>query len=213
MNLKLSKPLAFFDLETTGINVGKDKIVEICILKVQKDGSEECKTWRVNPGIPIPKESSDVHGITDDMVKDCPTFAELAVEIYNFLKDADLSGYNSNRFDLPLLAEEFLRADIDFDMKNRRSIDVQSVFFKMEPRTLTAAYRFYCNKELVNAHSAEADTVATPSNVTTTAQPSAFPPPPPASNHSEPPAVKKSKADMFDDLFEDEPGNKEEAPF
>ena len=152
MNLKLSKPLAFFDLETTGINVGKDKIVEICILKVQKDGSEECKTWRVNPGTPIPKESSDVHGITDDMVKDCPTFAELAVEIYNFIKDADLSGYNSNRF---------LRADIDFDMKNRRSIDVQTVFFKMEPRTLTAAYHFYCNKELLGAHGAEADTRAT----------------------------------------------------
>ena len=161
MNLTLSKPLAFFDLETTGINVGKDKIVEICILKVQKDASEECKTWRVNPGIPIPKESSDIHGITDDMVKDCPMFPELALEIYNFIKDADLSGYNSNRFDLPLLAEEFLRADIDFDMKNRRSIDVQSVFFKMEPRTLTAAYRFYCNKELVGAHGAEADTRAT----------------------------------------------------
>ena len=110
--------------------------------------------------MPIPKESSDVHGITDDMVKDCPTFAELAVEIHNFIKDADL-GYNFIRFDLPLIAEEFLRADIDFDMKNRRSIDVQSVFFKMEPRTLTAAYKFYCNKDLVGAHGAEADTRAT----------------------------------------------------
>ena len=129
--------------------------------KGSKDGSEECKTWRINPEMPIPKESSDVHGITDDMVKDCPTFAELAVEIHNFIKDADLSGYNSNRFDLPLIAEEFLRADIDFDMKNRRSIDVQSVFFKMEPRTLTAAYKFYCNKDLVGAHGAEADTRAT----------------------------------------------------
>ena len=161
MNLQLSRPLAFFDLETTGIQVGKDKIVEICVLKVQKDGTEECKTWRVNPGMPIPKQSSDVHGITDEMVKDCPVFPKVATEVYNFIKDADLSGYNSNRFDLPLLAEEFLRADINFEMKNRRSIDVQSVFFKMEPRTLTAAYRFYCNKELVGAHGAEADTRAT----------------------------------------------------
>ena len=161
MNLQLSRPLAFFDLETTGIQVGNDKIVEICILKVQNDGTEECKTWKVNPGMPIPKQSSDIHGITDDMVKDCPTFPELAVEIYSFIKDADLSGYNSNRFDLPLIAEEFLRADIDFDMKNRRSIDVQSVFFKMEPRTLTAAYKFYCNKDLLGAHGAEADTRAT----------------------------------------------------
>jgi len=161
MNLQLSRPLAFFDLETTGIQVGKDKIVEICILKVQNDGTEECKTWKVNPGMPIPKQSSDIHGITDEMVKDCPTFPELATEIYTFIKDADLSGYNSNRFDLPLIAEEFLRADIDFDMKNRRSIDVQTVFFKMEPRTLTAAYKFYCNKDLEGAHGAEADTRAT----------------------------------------------------
>lgn len=161
MNLNLSKPLAFFDLETTGIQVGKDKIVEICILKVQKDGTEECKTWRVNPGMPIPKQSSDIHGITDEMVKDCPVFPAIAQEISQFINGCDLSGYNSNRFDLPLLAEEFLRADIDFDMKNRRSIDVQSVFFKMEPRTLTAAYKFYCNKELIGAHGAEADTRAT----------------------------------------------------
>ena len=161
MNLQLSRPLAFFDLETTGIQVGKDKIVEICVLKVQNDGTEECKTWKVNPGMPIPKQSSDIHGITDEMVKDCPTFPELATEIYTFIKDSDLSGYNSNRFDLPLIAEEFLRADIDFDMKNRRSIDVQTVFFKMEPRTLTAAYKFYCNKDLEGAHGAEADTRAT----------------------------------------------------
>jgi DNA polymerase-3 subunit epsilon len=161
MNLQLSRPLAFFDLETTGIQIGKDKIVEIYILKVQMDGTEECKTWRVNPGMPIPKESSDVHGITDEMVKDSPLFPQIANEVHNFIKDADLSGYNSNRFDLPLLAEEFLRSDVDFEMKNRRSIDVQSVFFKMEPRTLTAAYRFYCNKELLGAHGAEADTRAT----------------------------------------------------
>lgn len=161
MNLQLSRPLAFFDLETTGIQIGKDKIVEICILKVQADGTEECKTWRVNPGMPIPKQSSDIHGITDEMVKDCPPFSQLANEVHNFIKDADLSGYNSNRFDLPLLAEEFLRADVNFEMKNRRSIDVQSVFFKMEPRTLTAAYKFYCDKELIGAHGAEADTRAT----------------------------------------------------
>lgn len=161
MNLKLSRSLAFFDLETTGVQVGKDKIVEICVLKVAPDGTEDCKTWRINPGIPIPKQASNIHGITDDMVKDSPKFGELALEIYHFIKDADLSGYNSNRFDLPLLAEEFLRTDVDFDMKNRRSIDVQSVFFKMEPRTLTAAYKFYCNKELVGAHGAEADTRAT----------------------------------------------------
>ena len=161
MNLQLSRPLAFFDLETTGIQIGKDKIVEICILKVMPDGTESCKTWRINPGVPIPKEASDVHGITDDMVKDCPKFEELANEIHLFIKDADLSGYNSNRFDLPLLAEEFLRANVNFEMKNRRSIDVQSVFFKMEPRTLSAAYKFYCNKELVGAHGAEADTRAT----------------------------------------------------
>jgi len=161
MNLQLSRPLAFFDLETTGIQIGKDKIVEICILKVMPDGTESCKTWRTNPGVPIPKEASDVHGITDDMVKDCPKFEELANEIHLFIKDADLSGYNSNRFDLPLLAEEFLRANVNFEMKNRRSIDVQSVFFKMEPRTLTAAYKFYCDKELIGAHGAEADTRAT----------------------------------------------------
>jgi DNA polymerase-3 subunit epsilon len=161
MNLNLSKPLAFFDLETTGVQVGKDRIVEICILKVSADGKEICNTWRVNPGIPIPKQASDVHGITDDMVQDWPLFSSVANEIHQFIANCDLSGYNSNRFDLPLLAEEFLRSGIDFDMKNRRSIDVQSVFFKMEPRTLTAAYKFYCGKELVGAHGAEADTRAT----------------------------------------------------
>lgn len=161
MNLNLSKTIAFFDLETTGVQVGKDKIVEICILKIEPDGSEKCKTWRVNPGIPIPKYASDIHGITDEMVADCPQFKDIANEVHHFIKDCDLSGYNSNRFDLPLLAEELLRAEIDFDMKNRRSIDVQAVFFKMEPRTLTAAYKFYCNKDLIGAHGAEADTRAT----------------------------------------------------
>lgn len=161
MNLKLSRPLAFFDLETTGIQVAKDKIVEICVIKLEIDGTETTKTWRINPGMPIPKESSDIHGITDDMVAALPLFKHFSKEIYQFIKDADLSGYNSNRFDLPLIAEEFLRSGIDFDMKNRRSIDVQSVFFKMEPRTLTAAYKFYCNKELIGAHGAESDTRAT----------------------------------------------------
>jgi DNA polymerase-3 subunit epsilon len=161
MNLKLSRPLAFFDLETTGIQVGKDKIIEICVIKLEIDGIETTKIWRMNPGMPIPKQSTDIHGITNEMVANLPLFKDFSKEIYQFIKDADLSGYNSNRFDLPLLAEEFLRADIDFDMKNRRSIDVQSVFFKMEPRTLTAAYKFYCNKELIGAHGAEADTRAT----------------------------------------------------
>jgi DNA polymerase-3 subunit epsilon len=161
MNLKLSRPLAFFDLETTGIQVGKDKIIEICVIKLEIDGIETTKIWRMNPGMPIPKQSTDIHGITNEMVANLPLFKDFSKEIYQFIKDADLSGYNSNRFDLPLLAEEFLRTDIDFDMKNRRSIDVQSVFFKMEPRTLTAAYKFYCNKELIGAHGAEADTRAT----------------------------------------------------
>ena len=161
MNLKLSRPLAFFDLETTGISVGKDKIIEICVIKLDIDGTETTRTWRINPDMPIPKESSNIHGITDDMVADLPFFKDFSKEIYQFIKDADLSGYNSNRFDLPLIADEFLRVGIDFDMTNRRSIDVQSVFFKMEPRTLTAAYKFYCNKELLGAHGAEADTRAT----------------------------------------------------
>ena len=161
MNLKLTRPLAFFDLETTGIQVGKDKIIEICVIKLELDGIETTKIWRMNPGMPIPKQSTDIHGISNEMVANLPLFKDFSKEIYQFIKDADLSGYNSNRFDLPLLAEEFLRTDIDFDMKNRRSIDVQSVFFKMEPRTLTAAYKFYCNKELIGAHGAEADTRAT----------------------------------------------------
>jgi DNA polymerase-3 subunit epsilon len=161
MNLKLTRPLAFFDLETTGIQVGKDKIIEICVIKLDIDGTETTRTWRMNPEMPIPMESSDIHGITDDMVANLPFFKHFSKEIYQFIKNSDLSGYNSSRFDLPLIAEEFLRVGIDFDMKNRRSIDVQSVFFKMEPRTLTAAYKFYCNKELVGAHGAEADARAT----------------------------------------------------
>jgi DNA polymerase III subunit epsilon len=161
MNLTLTRPLVFFDLETTGINVSKDRIVELCILKVMPDGEEILKTWRINPTIPIPEKASKVHGIYDNDVKEKPTFAQLAREISVFIDNSDLAGYNSNKFDVPLLLEEFLRADIDFDIKKRRLIDVQVIFFKKEPRTLSAAYRFYCEKDLENAHSAEADVMAT----------------------------------------------------
>lgn len=161
MQLNLTKPICFFDLETTGINITKDRIVEIAVLKVHPNGKEESKTWLVNPGIPIPKEVTAIHGISDADVADKPMFKEVAKEIYNMIKDSDLGGFNSDRFDIPLLAEEMLRAEIDFDMKNRLSIDVQTIFHKMEQRTLSAAYRFYCNKDLNDAHSAEADTNAT----------------------------------------------------
>lgn len=161
MKLNLSKPLVFFDLETTGINVTKDRVVEICVLKVMPDGSEDIKTWRVNPTIPIPEKASKIHGIYDKDVKDEPTFADLAKEINQFIGNSDLAGYNSNKFDVPVLLEEFLRADIDFDIKKRKLVDVQVIFFKKEPRTLSAAYKFYCQKELENAHTAEADVLAT----------------------------------------------------
>jgi len=161
MTLDLTRPLIVFDLETTGINVAKDRIVEICMIKVFPDGSETVITKRVNPEMEIPKEASDVHGITNEMVADLPTFKDLSNEIYQIVQDSDLAGYNSNRFDLPLLAEEFLRVGVDFDMKNRKAIDVQTIFFKKEPRNLSAALRYYCNKELVGAHGAEADTRAT----------------------------------------------------
>ncbi len=144
MKLKLSKPICFFDLETTGVNITTDRIVEISILKVHPEGKEESKTWLVNPEMPISKEVTAIHGISDADVADQPTFKELAKEIYNLIKDSDLGGFNSNRFDIPLLAEEMLRAEIDFDMKNRVAIDVQTIFHKMEQRTLSAAYKFYC---------------------------------------------------------------------
>ena len=159
--LNLTKPICFFDLETTGVNITTDRIVEISILKVHPNGKEESHTWRVNPTIPIPPEVTLVHGISDADVADKPTFKELAKEIYSLIRDADLGGFNSNRFDIPLLAEELLRAGIDFDMKNRVSVDVQTIFHKMEQRTLSAAYKFYCDKNLEDAHSAEADTRAT----------------------------------------------------
>jgi DNA polymerase-3 subunit epsilon len=161
MQLNLNKPIFFFDLETTGINITKDRIVEISILKVNPNGTEEKKTWLVNPEMPIPAVVVAVHGITNEKVANEPTFKELAKEINSWIKDADLGGFNSNRFDIPLLAEEMLRADVDFDMKNRQSVDVQTIFHKMEQRTLTAAFKFYCDRSLEDAHSAEADTMAT----------------------------------------------------
>ncbi len=161
MKLNLTKPLAVFDIETTGTNVSHDRIVEICILKIWPDNTEETLTMLINPGIPIPKSASEVHGITNNDVKDCPTFKEVAHKIASFLYNCDLAGYNSNKFDIPLLVEEFLRANVDFEIKGRRLVDVQNIFHKMEPRNLAAAYKFYCNKVLTNAHSAKADAIAT----------------------------------------------------
>ncbi|MBT3243446.1 MAG: 3'-5' exonuclease [Bacteroidetes bacterium] len=159
--LKLTKPIVFFDIESTGIDVVSDRIVEISFLKISPDGKEEVKTMRINPTIPIPPVVTEIHGIKDSDVADEPTFADRAKEIASFLKGSDLGGYNSNRFDIPMLAEEFARAGDDIDLKKMRFIDVQVIFFKMEPRSLTAAYKFYCDKQLDNAHSAEADTRAT----------------------------------------------------
>ena len=161
MELKLNRPLCFFDLETTGVNISKDKIVEISILKVFPNGNKESKTWLVNPEMPIPLETTAVHGIDDAKVANEPTFKELAPKVNDMIKGCDLGGFNSNRFDIPLLAEELLRAGFDFDMKNTVAIDVQTIYHKMEKRTLSAAYKFYCDKTLEDAHSAEADTLAT----------------------------------------------------
>ncbi|MFT7351526.1 MAG: DNA polymerase-3 subunit epsilon [Flavobacterium sp.] len=161
MELKLTRPICFFDLETTGVDVAKDRIVEISVLKVFPNGNKESKTWLVNPTIPIPAQTTAVHGITDEKVANEPTFKELSSTIYNMIKDSDLAGFNSDRFDIPLLAEEMLRAEVDFDMKNRVSVDVQTIFHKKEERTLGAGYKFYCGESLENAHSAEADTNAT----------------------------------------------------
>lgn len=161
MELKLNRPICFFDLETTGIDVAKDRIVEISIFKVYPNGNKESKTWLVNPTIPIPPQSTAVHGISDEKVANEPTFKELAAQVHNMIKDSDLAGYNSDRFDIPLLAEELLRAEVDFDMKNRVSVDVQTIFHKKEERTLSAALKFYCGTSIENAHSAEADTMAT----------------------------------------------------
>ena len=159
MNLK--NPLIFLDLETTGINVVTDRIVEIALLKINVDGTEESKEYRINPEMPIPEESSKIHGIYDEDVKDAPTLREIAKSLAKFMEGCDLAGFNSNRFDIPLLAEEFLRVDVDVDFKKRKFIDVQAIFHKMEKRTLVAAFKFYCQQELVGAHGAMADTRAT----------------------------------------------------
>ncbi|NLH29641.1 MAG: 3'-5' exonuclease [Bacteroidales bacterium] len=161
MKLNLKNPLVFFDLETTGINISRDKIVEASFLKVYPNGKEEIRTYRINPEMHIPEESTAIHGITDEDVKDCPTFKQLAKTLADFLEGCDMAGFNSSRFDVPMLAEEFLRAGVEFDISKRKFVDVQIIFHKKEQRTLEAAYRFYCDKELDNAHSAEADAVAT----------------------------------------------------
>jgi DNA polymerase III subunit epsilon len=161
MKLKLKNPLIFFDLETTGIDVVNDRIVELSYLKIFPDGREEVKTMRINPTIPIDPKATEIHGISNEDVKDSPPFSEVAQSLANTFEGSDIAGFNSNKFDLPLLAEEFLRSEIDFDLKKRKFIDVQVIFHKMEQRTLSAAYKFYCEKDLENAHSAEADTRAT----------------------------------------------------
>lgn len=161
MNLQLKKPLAVFDLETTGVNTSTDRIVEISIHKVMPNGKTETRTHRVNPGIPIPPKITAIHGISDEDVTGEPNFEDLAPNLYIFLNECDLAGFNSNRFDVPVLVEEFHRAGYDFDVTGRNLIDIQNIFHKKEPRTLVAAYKFYCGKDLTNAHSAEADTLAT----------------------------------------------------
>ncbi len=161
MELNLTKAIVFFDLETTGVNIATDRIVEISILKVFPNGNKESKTWLVNPEIEIPPQVIAVHGITNEKVVTEPTFKELAPQVVEMIGDSDLAGFNSTRFDIPLLAEELLRAGIDFEMTNRKSVDVQVIFHKKEPRNLSAGYQFYCGKELEGAHSAEADTNAT----------------------------------------------------
>lgn len=161
MDINLSRPLAFFDLETTGLSIANDRIVEISIMKIFPDASTETMTQRINPEIPIPAEVTAIHGISYEDIKDKPTFKDLAANFTTFLDNCDLAGYNLIRFDIPLLVEEFLRAEVDFDVTSRKVIDVQNIFHKMEPRTLKGAYKFYCNKELINAHSAEADNIAT----------------------------------------------------
>ncbi|MEI6123873.1 MAG: exonuclease domain-containing protein [Bacteroidota bacterium] len=161
MKLKLNKPFAVFDIETTGLSIATDRIVEICIVRDNVDGSQDIKTMRINPTIPIPAVVIAIHGITNDDVKDCPTFVQVANQLNQFLDNCDMGGYNSNKYDIPLLVEEFLRAGIEFNLNGRRFVDVQNIFHRMEPRTLKAAYKFYCKKDIMNAHSAEADTLAT----------------------------------------------------
>jgi DNA polymerase-3 subunit epsilon len=161
MNLQLTKPLAFIDLETTGINISNDRIVEIAIVKISPDGSKTVKRKLINPTIPIPQSSTDVHGISNVMVKDAPTFKQVANEIKQFIEGCDIGGYNSNRFDIPMLVEEFLRCELNIDIEERKLVDVQKVYHLMEQRTLSAAYKFYCSKDLQGAHGAEVDATAT----------------------------------------------------
>jgi DNA polymerase-3 subunit epsilon len=161
MALQLKRPIVFIDLETTGTNIATDRIIEIAIVKILPDKTKQVKHKLLNPQIPIPKASSEIHGITDEKIKDAPTFKQVANELKQFIDSSDLSGYNSNRFDIPLLMEEFLRAGIILEMHSRRMLDVQTIFHMMEKRTLAAAYKFYCEKELLDAHSAEADATAT----------------------------------------------------
>jgi DNA polymerase-3 subunit epsilon len=161
MALQLARPIVFIDLETTGINIATDRVIEIAIVKIMPDRTKTVKHKLINPQMSIPKASTEIHGITDEKVKDAPTFKEAANELKQFIDNADLSGYNSNRFDIPLLMEEFLRSGIELDMSNRRMLDVQTIFHMMEKRTLEAAYKFYCAKDLIDAHSAEADALAT----------------------------------------------------
>jgi DNA polymerase-3 subunit epsilon len=161
MQLKLKNPIVFFDLETTGVDVSRDRIVEISLVKVLVNGDREVKTRRLNPEMHIPAEASAIHGIYDEDVRDCPPFRTIAKSLAKYLEGCDLGGYNSNKFDIPVLVEEFIRAGVDVDFKRRRFVDVQNIFHKKERRTLEAAYKFYCDKELENAHSAEADVVAT----------------------------------------------------
>lgn len=161
MQLNLKRPIIFFDLETTGLNITKDRIVEISLIKVYPDGHEEEKTRRLNPEMPIPEQASAVHGIHDEDVKDCPTFKQISKSLAQMFEGCDIGGFNSNRFDIPLLSEEFLKAGVTVDFNKCKFIDVQTIFHKMEPRNLVAAYKFYCGKDLTDAHSANADTRAT----------------------------------------------------
>ncbi|MFI3319459.1 MAG: 3'-5' exonuclease [Rikenellaceae bacterium] len=161
MELNLKRPIIFFDLETTGVDTSKDRIVELSMVKIMPDGEKIIKTRRINPEMPIPPSSTEIHGISDEDVKDCPTFAQIARSLEQFIAGCDFGGFNSNRFDLPVLVEEFMRVGVDVDLKRRKFIDVQNIFHKLEQRTLVAAYKFYCGKDLTDAHSAEADTLAT----------------------------------------------------
>ena len=161
MKLNLKRPIIFFDLETTGLDIAKDRIVELCYIRVEPNGNEEARSMRINPEMHIPEVASSVHGITDDDVKDCPTFADVAPQLAATFEGCDLAGFNSNRFDLPLLAEEFMKAGVNIDLSHVQAIDVQNIYHKLEKRTLAAAYKFYCGRDLENAHSALADTHAT----------------------------------------------------